>query len=401
MKIRSICGIVVSSALISGCTSLPSSGPTAGGVEAGAAVKVASANKSMSVGIDYALVDINKNVLNYVSDTVSTSFSGGFGGGRRGVPSLPLGAGDVVQIAVFESQAGGLFIPQEAGSRPGNFVTLPQQTIDRAGTISVPYAGRIQASGRSVEQVQADVEKRLANRAIEPQVMITKISSRSAQVAVLGDVRAPAKVDLTDAGARILDVISEAGGLSAPATETYVTLQRRGRSATVQYDHLVKTPSENIYVFPGDTLLVDRERRTYLAFGASGVNGRFDFQETNLTFGEALGQAGGLLDSRANPSQVMLYRVVNKSLLAKLGVDVSRFTSSTVPVIFRANMRDPSALFAVQKFPMQDKDVIYVSNASSVELQKFLNIVNSVSTTAAGVPSDAVVARDAVRDLTR
>ncbi|KQQ60882.1 sugar ABC transporter substrate-binding protein [Rhizobium sp. Leaf311] len=385
---------------LTSCTSLPSAGPAARNVEAGAAVKVTSADKPTAVGIDYALVDINKSVLSYVADDTQTSLAQGFGGGRGGAPSLPLGAGDVVQVAIFESQSGGLFIPSDAGSRPGNFVSLPQQTIDHSGNVSVPYAGRIRAVGRSVEAVQQEIEDRLASRAIEPQVVITKISSRSAQAAVLGDVRQPAKIELTEAGERILDVISEAGGLSAPGIETRVTLQRGGRSATVQYDHLVATPSENIYVAPGDTILVDRERRTYSAFGASGLNGRFDFEESKLSFGEALAKAGGVLDSRADPAQVFLYRVVPKDTLAKMGVNVSRFKSETVPVVFRANMRDPSTLFAIQKFPMQDKDIIYITNADSVELLKFLNIVNSVSSTAAGVPSDAVSIRDSVESLT-
>jgi polysaccharide export outer membrane protein len=387
--------------VLSSCTSLPSAGPSEKALEAGATVKVTSASKAKTVGIDYALVDINKTVLANMTQSVLTSFSGGFGagGGRGGAPSLPLGVGDVVQVSVFESQSGGLFIPADAGSRPGNYVSLPNQTIDHDGTVSVPYAGRVKAAGRSVEAVQADIENRLSNRAIEPQVLITKISSRSAQVAVLGDVRSPSKIELTEAGERILDVISEAGGLSAPGIETYVTLQRRGRSATIQYSRLAAIPSENVYVTPGDTILIDRERRTYLAFGASGLNGRFDFEESNLTFGEALAKAGGLVDTRANPSQVMLYRVVDKLLLARLGVDVSRFTADSVPVIFRANLRDPGAFFAMQKFPMQDKDVIYITNADSVELLKFLDILNSVTSTASGVSKDVVDTRDAVRDL--
>ncbi|MGV2103215.1 polysaccharide biosynthesis/export family protein [Rhizobium sp. 21-4511-3d] len=387
--------------VLSSCTSLPSAGPSEKALEAGATVKVTSASKAKTVGIDYALVDINKTVLANMTQSVLTSFSGGFGagGGRGSAPSLPLGVGDVVQVSVFESQSGGLFIPADAGSRPGNYVSLPNQTIDHDGTVSVPYAGRVKAAGRSVEAVQADIENKLSNRAIEPQVLITKISSRSAQVAVLGDVRSPSKIELTEAGERILDVISEAGGLSAPGIETYVTLQRRGRSATVQYSRLAAIPAENVYVAPGDTILIDRERRTYLAFGASGLNGRFDFEESNLTFGEALAKAGGLVDTRANPSQVMLYRVVDKLLLARLGVDVSRFTTDSVPVIFRANLRDPGAFFAMQKFPMQDKDVIYITNADSVELLKFLDILNSVTSTASGVSKDVVDTRDAVRDL--
>lgn len=389
-------GFTLVAAILSGCAATPRAGPDDHAIEANAYVKVSA--KDRQVGIDYALVDINASVLAYFGKEEAASF-GGFGGGRGGPPTLPLGVGDVVAISVFEAQSGGLFIPADAGSRPGNFITLPEQTIDRAGTISVPYAGRVRAAGRSVDEVQQEIEDLLANRAIEPQVVITTVKSRSSQVAVLGDVRAPAKFELSPAGDRILDMISQAGGLSAPGIETYVTLQRRGKTATVLYNHLANTPAENIYVAPGDTIFVNRERRTYLAFGATGLSGRFDFEESGLTLGEVLGKAGGLLDGRADPAQVMLYRTVSRDALAKLGVDTRKFASNEVPVIFRANLRDPATFFAVQKFAMHDKDIIYVSNSDSVELLKFLNLVNSVSSTAAGVSGDVVDTRNALRAL--
>lgn len=382
---------------LSGCTSTPQSGPGYRAVESNAAVTVSSSNKT--VGIDYALVDINKAVLAYAADTRTVASFGSFGAANNVAPNIPLGVGDVVQVSIFESQQGGLFIPADAGSRPGNFVTLPSQTIGRNGSISVPYAGLVRASGRQTIDVQRDIEKTLANRAIEPQVLVNKVTSRSARAAVLGDVRAPAKIELSEGGDRILDVISQAGGLSSPGSETYVTLQRQGRSATVLYQRLVNTPSENVFVAPNDTIIVDRERRTYLAFGASGLNGRFDFEETDLTLGEALGKAGGLLDSRANPAQVLVYRVVPKQFLRNLAVNVDRFPSDMVPVVFRANVRDPSAFFAVQKFPMQDKDVLYVSNSDSVEIIKFLNLLNSVTSTVSGVSGDAAATKTNIQRL--
>ncbi len=83
-------------------------------------------------------------------------------------------------------------------------------------------------------------------------------------------------------------------------------------------------------------MLIERERRTFVAFGASGFNGRFDFEETSLSLSEGLGKAGGLLDSRADAEQVMLYRIAPKALLTKLGVDLSRF-----PEIWRQSSSAP------------------------------------------------------------
>ena len=62
---------------------------------------------------------------------------------RRPPPALRFGVGDIVSVTIFEAAAGGLFIPIEAGVRPGNFITLPNQRVDNRGNITVPYAGSI------------------------------------------------------------------------------------------------------------------------------------------------------------------------------------------------------------------------------------------------------------------
>ncbi len=378
---------------LSGCTGLPRSGPDPHAVEVNATVKAFSAAGNR-VGIDYALVDINQSVLAHLPKSARSSLNAGFGSGSSGPPPLTLGVGDVVQVSVFEAQSGGLFIPADAGARPGNYITLPNQTIGRDGTLSVPYANKVKAAGRPVDAVQIDIAERLANRAIEPQVVISTVTNRSMGASVLGDVKQAKKIELSPAGERIIDVISEAGGLSIPKEEATVTLQRRGRSVTVAYRTLSEHPRENIYVQPGDTIFIDRNRRTFLAFGLTGESGRFDFDDSNLSLGEALAKAGGLLDDKAEPQSVLLYRLVERDLLRNIGLDVSRFRARDVPVIFRANLRDPAAFFAVQQFPMQDKDVIYVSTADAVELVKFLTILNSVTASTRDIASS----HDAWRD---
>lgn len=388
--------VVAMMVMLSSCTYLPRSGPDPKLISSQATVKISS--KDRKLGIDYALVDLNKNILKFF-DKDSSSLKASFGSRPTAPPDIPLGYGDVVQITIFESQSGGLFIPSDAGSRAGNFVTIPNQTIDRGGTVSVPYAGRIVAAGHSKEEVEAAIVKKLSARAIEPQVVITTVTSNSSQVAVLGDVNAPAKVELSPAGDRVLDALSEAGGLSTASMETNITLQRRGKTATVPYETLLKNPAENIYLSPMDTVIADHRPRTFVAVGATGANGRYTFDDENLTLADGLGKAGGPLDTQANPAQVLLYRLVDKKLLREMGVNVENFHDDQVPVVFRANLRDPAGFFAAQKFAMADKDVIYISNSGSVELLKFLDLANSVTSTAAGTTSDAVTTRNSIRDL--
>jgi len=384
-------------AALSSCTALPRSGPAHQDIEKGATTKLKSTTKT--VGINYALVDIDKHVATLFDYTIINSLDKGFGGGRGPAPDVPLGVGDVVEITIFEAQAGGLFIPDDAGSRPGNYITLPKQTIDRDGMISVPYAGAIKASGRPVSDVQNDIQQRLANRAIEPQVVITTTLSRSSNVSILGDVNTPAQLELSPAGEKVLDVIARAGGLNAPGYETYVTVERKNRQGTVLFRTLIDNPRENIYVRPGDTIFVNRERRTYLLFGASQQAGRVDFNDSNLTMGEAIAKGGGLLDERADPSQVFLYREVERKSLIEAGVDVSKFSGDIIPTVFKADLRDPAIFFAIQQFKMKDKDIIYISNANSVELTKFLSILNDVSDTTANIPSNALTTKNAIKRL--
>jgi polysaccharide export outer membrane protein len=94
--------------------------------------------------------------------TISATF------GDKRTPEIKFGIGDVINVSVFEAAAGGLFIPIEAGVRPGNFVTLPSQPIDTQGNITEPYAGAVRAAGRTPSQVQQDIIDKIKNRAIEP-----------------------------------------------------------------------------------------------------------------------------------------------------------------------------------------------------------------------------------------
>ena len=365
-------------AALAGCSVVPGGGPQQAAVEQGAATVVQTAPQG-AAKLDYALVHVDGAMARALGRAVEPRFAGAFLD-RGGPQSLRIGAGDVLGITIFEAGPGGLFTPPAtSGVRPGNFVELPSQTVGPDGRISVPYAGgdsdRIVARGLSPQQLSQEIERRLRSRALEPQVVVTFREQRSAQVAVLGEVAAPAKVTINPLGERVLDMLARAGGPRHPAYETVVVLQRGSSRASASLTTLVRDPSNNVYVRPGDTLYVQREQRYFVALGATGQNGLYFFDSENVNLSYAMGKAAGLLDERAEPSAVYLYRNESRRRLASLGVDVGSFHSETVPTIYTVNLRDPSALFLTQSIQMQDRDVIYVSNAAIVDATKFLQFL--------------------------
>jgi len=48
-------------------------------------------------------------------------------------------------------------------------------------------------------------------------------------------------------------------------------------------------------------------------------------------------------------------------------------------VVYRLDFRDPNSYFLADRFPVEDKDIIYVSNALLSDLQKFFTLLNTVT----------------------
>ncbi len=116
--------------LVGGCSLVPASGPADYDIRA-----------ESSPTIPYALVKLTPETVSTVAHYEPRGLAGVFPDKQLGPSRIKFGIGDVVSVSIFEAAAGGLFIPTEAGVRPGNFVTIPDQTIDNDGNISVPYAG--------------------------------------------------------------------------------------------------------------------------------------------------------------------------------------------------------------------------------------------------------------------
>jgi polysaccharide export outer membrane protein len=370
-------GVVV---LAAGCGVIPTSGPG----------KIDIAVGQMDpASVDYGLVKITSEVVQTLAHYEPRGIADAFRD-RRPPPEIKFGIGDVVSVTIFEAAAGGLFIPSEAGVRPGNFITLPNQPVDTSGNISVPYAGAVPAKQKTPSEVQAEIVERIKNRAIEPQAVVALVNQNTSLISVLGEVNTPNRFPALPAGEHILDSITRAGGIKDQGYDTWVVLERAGRRATIPFGDLIYEPANNIWAWPGDTVYVFRQPQTFVSFGASGQQGQFNFDSWRVTLAEAVGKAGGLLDLQADPGSVYLYRIEPRELAQKLGVDCSKFTGPSVPVIYRISFRDPGGYFLATKLAMRDKDVIFAANADAVDVSKFLAFLNNINTTANGGLNTAI-----------
>ena len=354
-----------------GCSIMPSSGPQDFSVRSG----------ETASGPQYGLVKLNPSVIEILKEYGPGALAGTFPDKSR-PKDITFGIGDTVSVTIFEAAAGGLFIPAEAGVRPGNFVQLPNQNVDIYGNITVPYAGAIKAAGRTPSQIQQDIVKAIGNRAIEPQAIVALITQNTSLISVLGEVNLPSRLVGNAAGERVLDLISRAGGLKDQGYESWVTLERGNKRATVPFGALVYQPDNNVWVHPGDTIYVYREPQVFLAFGASGQQGQFPFNMWKISMSQAMAIAGGLLDIQAEPAGVYVYRREPRELAERIGVDCSKFTGPFVPVVYNVNFRDPAGYFLATKFEMRDKDVLFAANAATVDTAKVFQLINQIVTPA-------------------
>lgn len=357
---------------LSGCSILPVNGPQT--IEV-----VARADEVTEVPSDfkYELVELNPEAAEIVTRHNRLVFSPSI---RSNQPprEIVIGEGDVVSVTIFESSAGGLFIPLDAGSRAGNFVTVPPQTVDRQGNVKVPYAGAVRATGRTPARVQEEIEKKLSGRAIEPQAVVSVTEQRSNLISVLGEVNNPNRLPPIASGERLLDVIARAGGPKGNGENLWVRLVRNGERHTVHFSKLVNEPSNNIYVQPNDTVYLFIDPPVYLALGATSTQGRVNFEVDKFSLADGVAKAGGLLDDRADPRAVFLYREESRELAAELGINVAKYDGSRrIPVIYKLDLRNPKGMFAARRMQMRNRDVLYIANAGAIEIVKALSFIRT------------------------
>ncbi|SMB89844.1 polysaccharide export outer membrane protein [Pasteurella testudinis DSM 23072] len=292
--------------------------------------------------------------------------------------------GDTLDVMIWEAPPAVLFgsVLNQNGTGGAQLTSLPEQMVSESGKITIPFLGAIAVRGKTPEQIQKEIVRRLSPMANQPQAMVRLVKNNSANVTVLrqgNSIRMP----LTAHGERVLDAVAAVGGATENAYDISVQLTRGHEVKTISLEKLASNPNENIKLRSGDVISLLNNPLSFTALGAVGSNREVRFSAKGLTLAEAIGRMGGLIDTRSDPRGVFVFRYLpfeklsaqDKATWQGRGYGVGM----EVPTVYRINLLEPKSLFWLQRFPIQNKDIVYVSNAPLAEFQKFLRIIFSIT----------------------
>ena len=154
--------------------------------------------------------------------------------------------------------------------------------VDPEGYVDLPLAGRMQASGLSLDEFKTRLSARLVKYINTPQIAMNLVESGNQPVSVIGQVSNPG-VHQISGERRLLDVISVSGGLKPDAGPKLI-LTREPRwgaieagnvkvdpitgysTATFSLDSLMssKNPVDNIQIEPNDVISIPRADLVYV-----------------------------------------------------------------------------------------------------------------------------------------
>ncbi len=362
-----------SAVLLSGCAYIP----TSGFIRADADPKSAQENLK---GIQ--IVDVTDIVAKQLFQQRATrQFSDAFAVAESRAQTV--GNGDGLEISIWEAPPATLFSPSTLDARGGSSATrattLPDQMVNGDGFISVPFAGKIKAAGQSLQAIEAEIVKKLTGKANQPEVFLRLTRNVSSNVTVVGEVTNSTRVPLTPGGERLLDALAAAGGVRQPVNKMTIQLTRGDSVFAMPLDSIIRDPKQNVMLNRGDVVTAMFQPLSFTALGATGKNEEINFEAQGISLAQALARTGGLRDERSDPQGVFIFRFEPANALTWPKQPVMTTADGKVAVIYRIDLRDPASFFVAQTFQVNNKDLLYVSNAPIAELQKFLNVVFSVT----------------------
>jgi len=245
---------------------------------------------------------------------------------------------DQLTLLVLDAGGSGAFANSNGPT------TFGPVEVPESGEISFPYAGSFIASGKSLSQLQLEIQVAYGTVFNTAEVSLNRVSRRPLQASVIGVVKSASQHAIERAGVTLADLLARSGGTATPPHQCSFTLHRMGKTYPVNHAKLLK---EQYLAQDGDVLEVEqRQDRVVTLMGAVQRPGNQYFSKPDSTLSDFLGSSAGLNLNTSNARGIYVMR--------KVGVGHE---------IYRFNLKETDGLLLAQQFKMHGQDLVYVSEA--------------------------------------
>ena len=361
---------VLVAAALAGCT-LPRSGPTAGEIKAAARAPVG----------DMHIVNVTPGIAAAARSSETLAFSETFVTAAP-VSSDTIRPGDALSVTVWENVDAGLL----AGV--GQKVTaLDRIQVDESGQIYVPYAGRLQAAGMTPDALRAEIVAKLESQTPDPQVEVARVAGDGATVSVMGGVRDPGVYPIETPTRRLSAMLAHAGGVVLVPDVAQIQMERGGKTGRIWLQDLYDNPRLDVALRAGDRIIVEEDRRSFTALGATENQSRVNFNKRDMSALEAIAAAGGLNGNAADPTGIFVFRSEPSSIANRILGRSDLVGEQQVAYVL--DLTKPDGLFSARQFIIRNNDTVYVTEAPFAAWSRVLGTGATVVSLAGSVAAIA------------
>jgi len=235
--------------------------------------------------------------------------------------------------------------------------------VDQQGFVQFPLVGRIKATGMSVPQFTANLQRQLQRylRFSDPQVKITDY--RGNKFFIDGEVNKSGEFAIADAPVSLYTAISMAGGVTSTGDSNSIVFNRKGTNYDIGMQSLrqLGTSANQIYLQDGDYIHVNsQDRNKVYVLGEFGQIEPVPIREQGISLAQVLGESKGLNSSTANAAKIY---VVRDNLN----------TRSTD--IYYVDMQTITSFALANRFEMRSNDIIYVDPTGLTRWNRVLSSI--------------------------